>query len=62
MENEKVIEAPVDRNLLTKRYTDTAIEFIKANRDKPFFIYLPHATTGHTPAVQSLATLRLLIF
>lgn len=43
MENEKVIEAPADRNLLTQRYTRAAIEFIKANRQKPFFIYLPHA-------------------
>ena len=48
MENETVIEAPVDRNLLTKRYTEKAIEFITANRDRPFFIYLPHAMPGST--------------
>ena len=48
MENEKVIEAPVDRNLLTKRYTERAIEFIKAKKDKPFFVYLPHAMPGST--------------
>jgi len=48
MENERVIEAPVDRNLLTKRYTETTIEFIKANKDKPFFVYLPHAMPGST--------------
>jgi arylsulfatase A-like enzyme len=48
MENEQVIEAPVDRNLLTKRYTEKAIEFIKANKEKPFFVYLSHAMPGST--------------
>ncbi|MHC4540668.1 MAG: sulfatase family protein [Planctomycetota bacterium] len=48
MENEEVIEAPVDRNLLTKRYTDKAIEFITANKNRPFFVYLPHAMPGST--------------
>ncbi|TKJ36062.1 MAG: arylsulfatase [Planctomycetes bacterium B3_Pla] len=50
MENEKVIEAPADRNLLTKRYTDKAIEFITANKNRPFFVYLPHAMPGSTRA------------
>ena len=50
MENEEVIEAPVDRNLLTGRYTQKAIEFIKANEDKPFFVYLPYAMPGSTTA------------
>jgi arylsulfatase A len=50
MENEKVIEGPVDRNLLTRRYTEAAIKFIKANKDKPFFLYLPHAMPGSTKA------------
>jgi arylsulfatase A-like enzyme len=50
MENEKVTEAPVDRNLLTKRYTEAAIEFINTNKDKPFFIYLSHAMPGSTKA------------
>jgi len=48
MENEKVIEAPVDRNLLTKRYTAKAIEFITANSNRPFFVYLPQAMPGST--------------
>ena len=48
MENEKVIEAPIDRNLLTQRYTEAVIEFIKANSEKPFFIYLSHAMPGST--------------
>ncbi len=48
MENERVIEAPVDRNLLTKRYTQKAIEFLEANRNRPFFLYLAHAMPGST--------------
>ena len=48
LRNEKVIEAPANQNTLTKRYTDEAIKFIKANKDNPFFIYLPH-TMPHLP-------------
>ena len=43
MRNETVIEAPVDQNTITKRYTEEAVKFIKANKSKPFFLYLPHA-------------------
>jgi arylsulfatase A-like enzyme len=50
MENERVIEAPVDRHLLTKRYTERAIQFIERSRDRPFFVYLPHAMPGSTAA------------
>jgi len=49
MENEKVIEAPADRNLLTKRETEQALEFIEENRDRPFFLYLPHNMPGSSP-------------
>lgn len=52
MEMEKVIEAPVDQNTITRRYTEKAIDFIKENdpnqTGSPFFIYLPHAMT-HNP-------------
>jgi len=50
MENETVIEAPVDRNYLTKRYTERAIEFLETNREKPFLLYLPQAMPGSTRA------------
>ena len=50
MRNEIVIEAPVDRNLLTRRYTAEAIKFMETNRDRPFFLYLPHAMPGSTRA------------
>ena len=38
LENEEVIEAPADRNLLTKRYTERAMEFIEDNQERPFFL------------------------
>ncbi len=48
MRNEEVIEAPANQNTLTKRYTEEVIRFITANKDKPFFVYLPH-TMVHNP-------------
>ena len=32
-----------DQALLAKRFTDEAVAFMKTNKDKPFFVYLPHA-------------------
>ncbi len=52
MRNEKVIEAPVDQDTVTKRYTEEVIKFITANSDKPFFVYLPH-TMVHNPVHSS---------
>lgn len=42
-ENEEIIELPVDQRTITRRYTDRAIDFVKSNQDKPFFLYLPHS-------------------
>jgi len=50
MEDERVIEAPVDRNLLTKRYTEKVIDFMTRHKSQPFFVYLPHAMPGSTRA------------
>ncbi|MEI8045528.1 MAG: sulfatase-like hydrolase/transferase, partial [Verrucomicrobiota bacterium] len=44
----KVIEAPADQDTLTARYTEEAVKFITANKDHPFFLYLPH-TAVHFP-------------
>ena len=44
----KVIEAPVDQDSLTARYTDEAVKFITENKDRPFFLYFPH-TAVHIP-------------
>ena len=50
LENERVIDAPVDRNLLTKRTTEKAVAFIKRNKDRPFFLYFPQTMPGSTRA------------
>jgi arylsulfatase A-like enzyme len=52
MRNEEIIEFPADQATLTERYTDEAVAFIKANKDKPFFLYLPH-TMPHLPLFAS---------
>jgi arylsulfatase A len=48
----EVIEAPVTQETLTERYTEEAVEFIRRNRDRPFFLYLPH-TFPHRPLYAS---------
>ncbi len=37
-----------DQDRLTERYTDEGVKFITENKDRPFFLYLPH-TAVHTP-------------
>ena len=49
MRGNQVIEAPVDRSLLVKRCTEEAVAFIERNKDRPFFLYLPHTMPGSTP-------------
>lgn len=48
LRNEEVIEEEPDQRLLTKRYTEEAIDFIEQHQDQPFFVYLPH-TMVHWP-------------
>ncbi|NQT87661.1 sulfatase-like hydrolase/transferase, partial [bacterium] len=48
----EVIDYPVDQRTLTQRYTQEAVRFITANKDKPFFLYLPH-TMPHIPLYAS---------
>ena len=48
LEGETVIEAPVDPSQLTRRFTERAVAFIKENRERPFFLYLPHTMPGST--------------
>jgi arylsulfatase A-like enzyme len=43
-----IIEREPDQSTLTRRYTEEAIAFIEANRDRPFFLYLAH-TMAHVP-------------
>jgi arylsulfatase A-like enzyme len=53
MRNEQVAEQlqehkKFDQSTLTKRYTEEAISWIGANKEQPFFLYLPH-TMPHNP-------------
>lgn len=48
MRGGEVIEAPVDQDGLTKRYTEEAVKFITENKDRPFFLYFPQ-TAVHVP-------------
>ncbi len=54
LRDDEVVEYPADQNTLTKRYTKKAIEFIREERENPFFIYLPH-TMVHLPLAVSEA-------
>ena len=47
-QDEEVLETSVDQASLTRRYTDFAIDFVRAHRDEPFFVYLAH-TMPHIP-------------
>ncbi|MGI9242650.1 MAG: sulfatase family protein [Verrucomicrobiales bacterium] len=52
MRGEEVIEYPCDQTTVTRRYTEEAVRFINANREAPFFLYLPH-TMVHVPLAVS---------
>lgn len=50
LRDDKVLELLTDeqQSRIVERYTDEAVQFITANKDKPFLLYLPH-TAIHTP-------------
>lgn len=48
IDREKTIETNPDMTQLTTRYTERAVAFITKNKDKPFFLYLPHSMP-HVP-------------
>jgi len=50
--DEMAVEYPVVQNYLTRRYTAEAARFLEENRDRPFFLYLPHAMP-HKPLAAS---------
>jgi arylsulfatase A len=45
---EVVVPAPADQDVLTRDFTLAALEFIRLNRQQPFFLYLAHAMP-HVP-------------
>lgn len=52
MRDEKIVERPADQTTITKRYSEEAVTFIEANREKPFFLYLAH-NLPHIPLFAS---------
>lgn len=48
MTGERVIELMPDQRRLTASYTERAVKFIQANRERPFFLYVPHSMP-HVP-------------
>ncbi len=51
-QGEKVIETEPDQTQFTRRFTEEAIKFIRAKKDQPFFVYLPHPMI-HVPLYAS---------
>lgn len=52
IEGDQAVEYPVIQATLSQRYADRAIRFMEANREQPFFIYLPFAMP-HKPLAAS---------
>ena len=48
VEGDKTIELNPDQSQLTTWYTERAVNFIRTNKDRPFFLYVPH-TMPHVP-------------
>ncbi len=48
IEGDKVIQLDPDQTQLTTWYTEHAVQFIEKNKDRPFFLYLPHSMV-HVP-------------
>jgi arylsulfatase A-like enzyme len=47
-ENEHVLQTMPDQTRLTTWYTERAVKFIEQQRDRPFFLYVPHSMP-HVP-------------
>ncbi|MDH3650299.1 MAG: sulfatase-like hydrolase/transferase, partial [Saprospiraceae bacterium] len=52
VENESTIDTLDDQSLITRWYTERAVEFIDKNADRPFFLYVPHSMP-HVPLFTS---------
>jgi uncharacterized sulfatase len=52
VQNDRVASYPVVQANLTRDYTNAALNFIEQNRNRPFFLYLPHAMP-HKPLAAS---------
>jgi arylsulfatase A-like enzyme len=47
-DNDTVVELDPDQAFFTRRFTDRSMQFIEANKDRPFFLYVPHVMP-HVP-------------
>jgi arylsulfatase A-like enzyme len=52
MRNAAIIERPANQTTLTRRYTDEAVSYIRAQKGGPFFLYLAHSMP-HVPLFRS---------
>ncbi|MGH9617813.1 MAG: sulfatase family protein [Acidobacteriaceae bacterium] len=43
LHNDTMIEPEADRDTLTRQYTEKAVKFLRAPKDKPFFLYMAHS-------------------
>ncbi|MCU1334762.1 MAG: sulfatase [Bryobacterales bacterium] len=61
MHNLDVWEPDTDNDFLTQKYTAAAVDYIRANKDQPFFLYLahnvPHQPLGASPAFRGKSEL-----
>lgn len=51
-EDERVVETDPDQSQFTRRITEKSVSFIRRNKDKPFFLYVPHIMP-HVPIFAS---------
>ncbi len=47
-ETQEIVQTLDDQALLTQKYTAFGVDFIRKNKNKPFFLYLPHSMP-HVP-------------
>jgi arylsulfatase len=52
IEGEKAVESDPDQSQFTRRFTERAVKFIERNKDRPFFLYVPHVMP-HVPIFAS---------
>ncbi|MHC1762972.1 MAG: sulfatase [Verrucomicrobiia bacterium] len=48
IEGDRVVQLMPDQTQLTTWYTERAVKFIEANKERPFFLYVPHSMP-HVP-------------
>ena len=52
IENGKTIGLDPDQSTFTKMFTEASVKFIAANKDRPYFLYVPHVMP-HVPIAAS---------